>query len=155
MDPVESVQSAPFPARWSGSALLNIDECSAYRHDVAVSGLIDRRCQQTTRGRILDVLTPPSHHRTPAFDVVRSVVGTSDFVFVDMRQRDFDQLRIPPMLVQDGAGHGAHAVADQAVLETHALQRHVGGLAVGVGARISICREHVFPVAAVGLERLQ
>ena len=58
------------------------------------------------------------------------------------------------MFVQDGAGHGAHAVADQAVLKAHAFQRHVGGLAVGVGARISICREHVFPVAAVGLERL-
>jgi hypothetical protein len=37
-------------------------------------------------------------------------------------------------------------------LEAHAFQRHVGGLAIGVGARISICREQVFPVAAVGLE---
>ena len=46
-------------------------------------------------------------------------------------------------------------MADQAVLEAHAFQRHIGGLAIGVGARVSICREHVFPVAAVGLERLQ
>ncbi|MNJ76093.1 hypothetical protein D3C77_733030 [compost metagenome] len=72
-----------------------------------------------------------------------------------MRQGDFDQLWIPAMLVQYGAGHGTHAVADQTVLETHAFQRHVGSLAVGVGARVSICREHVFPVTAVVLECLQ
>lgn len=113
-------------------------ERSPYRHDFVVSGLIDRRCRQVASGRFLDVLTPPSHHRTPAFNIVRSVVGAADFVLVDMRQRDFDQLRIPPMLVQDGAGHGAHAMADQAVLEAHAFQRHVGGLAIGVGAWISI-----------------
>jgi hypothetical protein len=59
------------------------------------------------------------------------------------------------MFVQDGAGHGAHAVADQAVLEAHAFQRHVGSLTVGVGARVSICREHVLSVAAMGLECLQ
>ena len=35
-------------------------------------------------------------------------VGALNLVFNDMRQRDFDQLRIPPMLIQDGAGHGAH-----------------------------------------------
>ena len=61
-----------------------------YRHDVVVPGLIDRRCRQVASGRFLDVLTPPSHHRTPAFDVVSSVVSASDFVLVDMRQRDFD-----------------------------------------------------------------
>ena len=130
-------------------------ERSPYRHDVVVPGLIDRRCRQVSSGRFLDVLTPPSYHRAPALDVVSSVVSASDFVLVDMRQRDFDQLRILAMLVQDGAGHGAHAVADQAVLEAHAFQRHVGGLAIGVGARVSICREHVFPVATVGLDRLQ
>jgi len=84
-------------------------ERSPYWHDVVVPGLIDRRCRQVASGRFLDVLTPPSHHRTPALDVVSSVVGTSDFVLVDMRQRDFDQLRIPLMLVQDCTGHGAHA----------------------------------------------
>lgn len=31
----------------------------------------------------------------------------------------------------------------------------LAGLAVGMGARISICREHVFPVATVGFEHLQ
>lgn len=72
----------------------------------------------------LDVLTPPSHHRTPTFNVVSSVVSASDFVLVDMRQRNFDQLRIPPMLVQDGAGHGAHAAVDQPALETHAFQSY-------------------------------
>ena len=65
-------------------------ERSPYRHDVVVPGLIDRRCRQVASGRFLDVLTPPGHHRTPAFDVVSSVVSTSDFVLVDMRQRDFD-----------------------------------------------------------------
>ena len=58
-------------------------------------------------------------------------VGALNLVFNDMRQRDFDQLRIPPMLIQDGAGHGAHAVADQSVLKTHAFQCHVAGLAIG------------------------
>lgn len=53
------------------------------------------------------------------------------------------------MLIQDGAGHRAHSVADQPV--THAFQRHVGGLAIGVGARISVCREDVFAMAAVSL----
>ena len=66
-----------------------------------------------------------------------------------------DQFRIPAMLIQDGAGHGAHAVADQAVLETHTFQRYVGSLAVGVGAWISVRRKHVLPVAAVGLVCLQ
>lgn len=42
------------------------------------------------------------------------------------------------MLVQDCAGHGAHSVADQAVLKTHSFQRHVGCLAIRVGARVSI-----------------
>lgn len=65
-------------------------ERSPYRHDVVVPGLIDRRCREVASGRFLDVLTPPSHHRTPAFDVVSSVVSASDFVLVDMRQRDFD-----------------------------------------------------------------
>ena len=65
-------------------------ERSPYWHDVVVPGLIDRRCRQVASGRFLDVLTPPSHHRTPALDVVRSVVSASDFVLVDMRQRDFD-----------------------------------------------------------------
>ena len=31
-----------------------------------------------------------SHLRTPMFDVIRPVVGASNFVFIDMRQRDFD-----------------------------------------------------------------
>lgn len=65
-------------------------ERSPYRRDVVVPGLIDRRCRQVASGRFLDVFTPPSHHRSPAFDVVRSVVSASDFVLVDMRQRDFD-----------------------------------------------------------------
>ena len=56
------------------------------------------------------------------------------------------------MLVQDGAGHGAHAVADQAVLETHAFQHHVGGLAIGMGARISVCWKDVFTMATLRLE---
>ena len=97
------------------------------------------------------MFTPPSHHRTAALDVVRSVVGTSVAVLVDMGQRDLDQLQIPPMLVQDGAGHGAYAMADQTILEGHALQRHVGSLVVGMGARVSFSREHVFPVELRGL----
>ncbi|MNP04006.1 hypothetical protein D3C76_959070 [compost metagenome] len=56
------------------------------------------------------------------------------------------------MFIQYGAGHRAHAVADQAVLEAHAFQRHVGGLAIGVGAWISVCREDVFAMAAVSLQ---
>ena len=131
------------------------DKDSVYRHYVVVPGLIDRRCRQVASGRFLDVLTPPSHHRTPALDAIRSVVSASDFVLVDMRQRNFDQLRILPMLVQVRAGHGAHAVADQAVLKAHAFQGHVGGLAISVGTRISICRENVFSVTAMGLECLQ
>lgn len=65
-------------------------ERSPYRHDVVVPGLIDRRCRQVASGRFLDVQTPPSHHRTPAFDVVRPVVGTTDFILVDMGKGDFD-----------------------------------------------------------------
>ncbi|MCY1310393.1 hypothetical protein D9M70_605750 [compost metagenome] len=59
------------------------------------------------------------------------------------------------MLIEDGAGHRSHAMAYQASFETHAFQRHVGGLAVAVGARIPICREHVLPVATVGLDSFQ
>lgn len=46
-------------------------------------------------------------------------------------------------------------MADQASFKAHALQRHVGGLAVAVGARVPICRENVFTVAAVGLDCFQ
>ena len=123
------------------------DERSPYWHDIAVPGVIDVGYRQAARCCFLDVLTPTSHHRTLAFDVVRSVLSASDFVIVDMRQRDFDQLRIPPMLVRDGAGHGAHAAADQPALEAHAFQGHVGGLAIAALAiyewnRLSVeCRQ--------------
>ncbi|MNJ75360.1 hypothetical protein D3C77_724470 [compost metagenome] len=53
------------------------------------------------------------------------------------------------MLIQDGARHRAQAVTDQAILEPHAFQRHVGSLAIGVGTRISVRREDVFTMAAV------
>ena len=59
--------------------------CSAYRHDVAVPGLIDGGCRQAAGGCLLDMFTPPGHHRAPAFDVIRPVVGASNFVFIDMR----------------------------------------------------------------------
>ena len=65
-----------------------------YRHYVVVPGVIDRRCRQVASGRFLDVLTPPSHHRTPAFDVVSLVVGASDFVLVDMRRGNLNQKAI-------------------------------------------------------------
>ena len=64
-----------------------------YRHYVVVPGVIDRRCRQVASGRFLDVLTPPSHHRTPAFDVVSLVVGASDFVLVDMRRGNLNCVR--------------------------------------------------------------
>ena len=105
-------------------------ERSPYRHDIAVPGVIDGSCRQTARCCFLDVLTPPSHHRTSALDVVRSVVSASNFVLVDMRQRDFDLLRIPAMLVPDGAGYGAHAAVDRPALETHAFQGYIGGFAI-------------------------
>jgi hypothetical protein len=53
------------------------------------------------------------------------------------------------MLIEDGAGHRAHAVADQAVLEAHVFRRHVGGLAIGMSAWISVCREGVLAMTAV------
>ncbi|MNF15022.1 hypothetical protein D3C80_2174490 [compost metagenome] len=56
------------------------------------------------------------------------------------------------MLVEDGAGHRAHAVADQTPLEAHSFQGHVGGLAVAVGARVPVRRENILPVATVGLD---
>lgn len=59
------------------------------------------------------------------------------------------------MLVEDGAGHRAHAVADQASFEAHSLQCHVGGLAVAVGARVPVRGEHILPVATVGLDCFQ
>ena len=65
-------------------------EHSPYRHDIAVPDVINGSCRQTARCCFLDMFTPPRHHRSPAFDVVRSVVSASDFVLVDMRQRDFD-----------------------------------------------------------------
>lgn len=101
---------------------------STYRDNVASFGLINIRCRQTSSGYLLYVLSPPGHHRTPAFDVLRSVVSASYFVFINMCQRDFDKLRIPPMLVQDCAGHGVHAMADQAVLKTHSFQLHIASL---------------------------
>jgi hypothetical protein len=36
----------------------------------------------------------PHHHRASAFDVGRAVVGASEFILINMRQREFDQLRV-------------------------------------------------------------
>lgn len=69
-----------------------------------------------------------------------------------MRKGDPNEFRVPAMLIQDGGGHRAHAVADQSILEAHAFQRHVGGLAISVCARISACRKDVFAMSAVKLE---
>ena len=74
-------------------------ERSPYRHDVVVSGLIDRRCRQVASGRFLDVLTPPGHHRTPALNVVGSVVGAAHLILVDMRQCDLNEFRVPPVFI--------------------------------------------------------
>lgn len=46
-------------------------------------------------------------------------------------------------------------MADQASFKAHALQRHVGGLAVAMGARVPVCREYVLPVATIGFDRLK
>ncbi len=122
---------------------------------VQIPGHIHRAGRQIARRRLQNVFAPPSHHRPPSLDVVGSVVGTAHLILVDVRQRHFDELRVPPMFIQDGAGHRAHAVADQAVLEAHAFQRHVGGLAIGMSTRVSVGREDVFPMTTVGLQYLQ
>lgn len=124
----------------------------ADRHHVLVSDLAVCRGEQAAGGGFLDVLTPPGHHRSSAFNVVGSVVGAAHFILVDMCQCDLNEFGVLPMFIQDGAGHRAHAVADQAILEAHALQRHVGRLAIGVGTWISIGREDVFAMAAVSLQ---
>ena len=41
------------------------------------------------------------------------VVSATDFVLVHMCQRDFDELRINPVFIENGARNRAHAVADQ------------------------------------------
>lgn len=77
----------------------------ADRHHVLVSELAICKGEQAAGGGFLDVLTPPSHHRSSAFNVVGSIVGTPHLICVDMRQCDLNKLRVPPMYIQDGAGH--------------------------------------------------
>ena len=42
----------------------------------------------------MGMFSPPAHHRTPTFDAIRRCVGALNFAFIDMRQRDFDELRV-------------------------------------------------------------
>ena len=53
------------------------------------------RHRQIAGGGFLNVLAPPNHHRTPALDVVRSVVRASDFVFVDVGEGDAMEREVP------------------------------------------------------------
>ena len=69
-------------------------ERSPYWHDVVVPGLIDRRCRKVASGRFLDVLTPPSHHRTPALDVIGAVVRTC-LLYTSPSPRDQRGSRMP------------------------------------------------------------
>ena len=45
--------------------------------------------------------------------------------------------------------------AHQATFEAHALQRHIGRLAVAVCAWVSVSREYKLSMAAIGFDRLQ
>lgn len=101
------------------------------------------------------MLAPPSHHRASALDVVRPVVGAANLVLVDVGKCYLNQFRVPAMLVENGARHRAHAVADQAPFEAHPFKRHIGSLAIAVSARVPVCGEHVLSVSAVRLDRLQ
>lgn len=56
---------APLPSR----------EPSAYRDNIAVPGLVNGRYRKAAHGRLLDMFTPPGHHRTPAFYVIRPLRG--------------------------------------------------------------------------------
>lgn len=79
------------------------------------------RCKQAASGGLLDVLTPPSHHGMPPLDIVGPVVCAAYLIPVYVCEGNLNELGIPPMLVQNGAGHGAHAMTDQSVLEPHAF----------------------------------
>ena len=46
-------------------------------------------------------------------------------------------------------------MADQAVLEAHAFQCHVCGLAIGVSTWVSVCRKNIFPMTTMGPENLE
>ncbi|EJM71275.1 hypothetical protein PMI30_00384 [Pseudomonas sp. GM50] len=81
--------------RASGSMIWNFN----YREPLTKSRLnmaLGPHPDLSLANALLDMFTPPGHHRTAVFDVIRPVVGAPNFVFIDMRQRDFDQLRTPP-----------------------------------------------------------
>jgi len=54
----------------------------ADRHHVLVSDLLGCGGKQAAGGGFLDVLTPPGHHRTPAFNLVGAVVGAAHLILV-------------------------------------------------------------------------
>jgi acyl-CoA reductase-like NAD-dependent aldehyde dehydrogenase len=77
------------------------------------------------------------------------IVSVSNSVIVDMSKRYLNQLRIPCVLIENGARYRAHTVVNQAVFKTHAFQSHVSGLAIAGGCEGPISREHVLTRALV------
>lgn len=69
------------------------------RYYVPVPDHIDRAGREITRRRPLNVFAPPSHHRPSALDVVGSVVGAPHLILVDVRQRDLNEFRVPPVFI--------------------------------------------------------
>lgn len=87
-------------------------------------------------------------------DVIRSVVGATNFVLVDIGPRDLDQLRIPAMHIQDDDRHRAKAVAAKTVLEAYAFHALLRS-SYWRGCGNFYVRGHIFSVTAELLKRLQ
>lgn len=103
---------------------------------------------------MLNVFAPPDHHRASSFNVIRTIVGAAHLIFVHVRKCDLDQLGVPSLFVQDGTGHGAHAMAHQATFKAHPFQGHVCRLAIAVSPWVSVGWKYVLSVAAVRFDRL-
>src|SRR5690606_10618267 len=91
------------------------------RHNLFLIALGDSGYRKAPSSCLLNMLTPPFHHRTAALNVVSTVIGAPNLILIYVSQGHLNQLWLEALFVQGGAGNGAHAVTDQAASKPHAF----------------------------------
>ena len=71
----------------------------------SVQAINDCGNRQISGSRFLDMLAPPFHHGASSVYVICPIIRATYLVLIDVSKRNLDQLRVPAVLVEDGAGH--------------------------------------------------
>src|ERR1700737_3321050 len=59
----------------------------------------------------IEIVRPCSHHRSALSQSLRLVVRGSDLVALGVRKLQLNQIRVPPLFIQQSAGHAAEPVS--------------------------------------------